>query len=121
MKKTWPVGVILATATISSACHADAIMSGAGTFTCGKFASDYAKHPEIVEDLYFAWAQGFMSGLNLDLASGVVNGQKQFRDLDGPIENQKSKIRIYCNAHPLAPFMDAVFDLIRSQPLKNMP
>jgi hypothetical protein len=121
MKKTWPVGVILATATISSACHADAIMSGAGAFTCGKFASEYAKNPEQVEGLYFAWAQGFMSGLNLDLAAGVVNGKKEFRDLEGPIENQKSRMRIYCNAHPLAPFTEAIFDLIKSQPLKNMP
>jgi hypothetical protein len=36
---------------------------GHGTATCGQFGRDYAEIPAI-EESYFYWAQGYMSGLN---------------------------------------------------------
>ncbi len=47
--------------------------------SCGEFTKAYASNPGLVEDAYFTWAQGFMSGLNLEaVASGrpyrVING-----------------------------------------------
>ena len=40
---------------------------GLGMHSCSEFARSYAANPSVTEDLYFTWAQGFMSGLNLML------------------------------------------------------
>ena len=108
----------IAAATIASACRAESFMVGAGSNTCGQFANYYAQNPEAAEVSFFTWAQGFMSSMNIKLASGSA---PTYRDLSGPIEIQKSHIRIYCNAHPLVPYFDAVDDLFGSLPQKPMP
>jgi hypothetical protein len=106
-------------ATISI-CRADTFTAGPGAFTCGKFANEYLRNPVLTEGVYFTWAQGFMSAMNMVNASEGGDGRKFYHDLEGPFETQKSKLRAYCNAHPLSYFVDAEMDLLGSLPVKPM-
>jgi hypothetical protein len=61
MKTLVAVISIVFTVATASACRAESLEAGAGTTTCGQFASNYARDPELMESIYFAWAQGFMT------------------------------------------------------------
>jgi hypothetical protein len=79
--------------------------SGAGTMSCAAVAAALQQHPED-ENLFFSWAQGFMSGLNTDL---LKHGET---DLNGlPLDAQKQFIRSYCRDHSRAPYFEAAFKL----------
>jgi hypothetical protein len=84
---------------------------GFGAKSCGNFAIEYKKYPEVTEGVYFAWAQGFMSGANItEMASN-----RPSRDLNSKsVSDQQSFLRIYCNDHPLADFWRAVMALYAS-------
>ena len=57
---------------------------GTGVGSCGKFAADYRQNPDQVDNLFFTWAQGFMSGFNITEATGT------YRDMTAvPIDAQK--------------------------------
>lgn len=86
---------------------------GLGVHSCAEFAKSYAANPVVTEDLYFTWAQGFMSGLNLSLVSNTGS----FRYIDGnDMASHKLRIRSFCATHPLAPYVGAVMDLLNSLP-----
>jgi hypothetical protein len=90
--------------------------AGAGAVTCAKFAKAYAVAPQVTEDLYYSWALGFMTGLNMenpDNLFAVLNATSQHDEL--------SAIRNYCDAHPPAKYIDAVLDLYLSMPKKPLP
>ena len=106
--------VSLAIAMTASVCHADMVMMGIGTFTCGQFGNQYAQDPDATENAYFAWAQGFMSSMNMTMVTGPA---KSYHDLETPVTSQKSQLRAYCNAHPLAGYAEAVLDLFGSLPI----
>lgn len=89
-------------------------MRGAGTSTCAVFAKQYAQKPDLAEDQFFDWAQGYLSGLNM---RGKMDKSPDFQNLHGDIESQKQYIRDYCNGHPLALYMDAVDALYLSLPM----
>ena len=75
---------------------------------CGKFAQRYAQNT-VVEEIYFQWAQGFMTALN----AAFIADNKAARDLNSyPTLDQMAAIRQYCNDHPLATYQDAVMDLL---------
>ncbi len=38
---------------------------GFGTMTCGQFGVQYAQMPEIAEGLFYSWAAGLLSGINI--------------------------------------------------------
>ncbi len=78
---------------------------GAGTMLCSEFEQAISKHSED-ENLFFSWAQGFMSGLNTDL---LPHGGTDLNEL--PMQMQKQAIRSYCNDHPRASYFEAVFKL----------
>lgn len=79
--------------------------SGAGTMACGEVAGALQQHPED-ENLFFSWAQGFMSGLNTEL---LKHGET---DLNGiSLDAQKEFIRTYCKEHPRAAYFEAVLKL----------
>lgn len=83
---------------------------GLGIKSCAEFARLYAVNPEPTETLYFAWAEGFMSGINAEALSEHLAA----RDIEGGDETAaqyKLIIRSYCNAHPLASYSAAVIDL----------
>jgi hypothetical protein len=86
---------------------------GVGMRSCGEFARAYAANPAVAEDVYFTWAQGFMSGLNLD----AVENRRPYRVINGnDMASQKIEIRSYCDAHPLATYSQSVFALYSSLP-----
>src|SRR5258706_16471380 len=87
-----------------------------GMRSCGEFAKAYAANPAIAEDLYFTWAQGFISSLNLN----SVPNTHVYRDINGDdIQAHKAHIRAYCDAHPLAQYVAAVLDLYGTFPPKR--
>ena len=76
-------------------------MMGAGITSCVQFGMEYIKNPEVVERIYFSWAQGYMSQRN---AMQMLLDATQ-RDLRGwQIDDQKKKLRTFCSENPhLAP------------------
>jgi hypothetical protein len=49
--------------TITSA-NAECGGTGVGMETCGNFPKLYQQSPQTTENIYFAWAQGFLTGFN---------------------------------------------------------
>jgi len=86
---------------------------GVGTSSCAEFAKMYQGDPEISERVFFSWAQGFMSGLNL----GAKANNKQMRDLAGIVDDQKRALRAYCANNPLKSYMDAVIGYYAQLPV----
>src|SRR5690242_5091702 len=75
---------------------------GIGMQTCGEFAKDYAAHPDVTEGLYFAWAQGFISGLNF-MATVVRLPAREISGGDtASMESYRKSLRSFCNEHPTA-------------------
>jgi hypothetical protein len=89
---------------------------GAGVRLCSYFADNYKDDPALTENLYFAWAQGYMSGLNIarrDDEPGVFKSMS--------MKEQKAYIRAFCDANPTKKYLYAVLDLYRTlhQPEKD--
>jgi hypothetical protein len=103
----------LAVAVVFNAAPVDAQGYGVGLRSCAEFAKDYSLVGERAEDVYFTWAQGFMSGLNLD----AVANRRPYRLINGnDMATQKIQIRSYCEAHPLVQYVAAVVDLYSRLP-----
>jgi len=89
---------------------------GVGMRTCADFARDYVANTTAAEDVYFTWAQGFMSALNLTASAN----QGVYRLIDGTaMPTYKTQIRSFCDEHPLAPYVAAVIDLMKSLPTRK--
>ena len=56
------VGMLMTAST--AAADEKFYMAGAGSFSCGKFIAD-KEDDEALRVVYFSWAQGFLSGLNM--------------------------------------------------------
>jgi hypothetical protein len=88
-------------------------LMGIGLGPCSLFASQYHQWGATIETSYFAWAQGFMSGLNM---AGPHAG-REARNLKAiTTEDQEARIRSYCEQHPNEDYIDAVIDLYGSLP-----
>lgn len=86
-------------------------IAGAGWVSCAEFAQSYQRAPETTEDYFYAWAQGYMSGLNR--ASG------ERKNLRGwTIARQKQHIRTYCDQRPLANVVAAVQNVFDNLPAR---
>jgi HdeA/HdeB family len=86
-----------------------ATIVGAGMVTCAEFAQAYQQNPQSTEGYFFAWAQGYMTGLN-----GSMFARKNLRAW--PLEQQKQHIRAFCDKRPLANVRDAARDLFTNLP-----
>jgi len=81
---------------------------GAAAQSCAQFGELYKKSPADAEVIFFTWAQGMTSGLNMSLPSrnspesGLVLSDN---------ERQMEYIRAYCFNSPLAFYGQAVLDL----------
>jgi hypothetical protein len=86
---------------------AEFVLMGRGAQTCGDFGSEYRIPPADTETDFFAWAQGYMSGMNIghSVHGGIT------KNLSMPLEQEKSFLRTYCNEHPLADYENAVSTL----------
>lgn len=97
---------------MGTAAHAISFNSaGAGLMSCSIFAKAYEQDPNTTEQFYFAWAQGFMTGVN---APRIAPQQKNLGGMSTP--DQKRAIRMFCETHPLRDYSDAVFELWQSLP-----
>jgi hypothetical protein len=114
------LGLFLAAICIiwPTACLAqDIVVSGVGAFSCGQLAQDYSTLSD-VEAVWFTWAQGFMSGLNMKM--GI--DQHQYRNLGAmTVEEQKRFLRNFCDQHPLKNFLEAVTALWAGFPAGTLP
>src|SRR3984957_4768790 len=82
-----------------------AAWTGSGTMSCAEVTEAIQQHPED-ENLFFSWAQGFMSGLKQDL---LKHGETDLNAL--PLDAQKQFVRSYCKEHPRIAYFEAVFKL----------
>jgi hypothetical protein len=90
--------------------RAEMALMGVGAVECSTFNERYRDAPDLAETTYFAWAQGFMSGMNA--RSITQDGTSQ--DMSSkPVEAQESFLRKYCSDHPRASYVEGVLTLYR--------
>jgi hypothetical protein len=89
--------------------------AGIGANLCAQFTKAYIENPANAEDLYWSWAMGMMSGMNL---ASIANSNV-FRDLTGDQDIYRRATRSFCNAHPLTTYAGAILDVYVSFPLKK--
>ena len=89
--------------------------AGVGANLCAQFSRAYAENPTDVEALYWSWAMGMMSGMNL----ATIANSNTFRDLTADEDILRRATRGFCTAHPLARYSGAILDLYVSLPLKK--
>jgi hypothetical protein len=108
--RVWLVAVALL--GVVTAAHAEAIGSvGAGLTSCEMFTQKSKENRKFTDDVYFMWAEGFLTGLN----AGISPGKR--RDLGKNALAQMDLVRAYCEAHPSRTYYEAIFDLWRGLPL----
>jgi len=108
--------ILLLIAPIEAGRAAPAAMGGPGAASCAEFAQAYKSNPVAAGNFYFAWAQGYISGLN----SIALQTNQQFIDLAAmSFPDQQMFIRQYCDQHPLAAYVQGVLDLIERLPKRS--
>lgn len=103
------VAVIVVLLIVSSAQAETAKIVGIGASSCARFSEETAGRPTVERD-YFAWAQGFMSGVLMRAPQGVDENL----DLAPPwfsLAKQAAFLRDYCEKKPSRSFADAVIEL----------
>src|SRR6476660_6908690 len=84
---------------------------GAGTRSCAVFSRTYKDKPKTADMIYFSWAQGYMSGVNL--AAGINNKDYRPANLNViTVAAQQRFIRDFCDRNPLKDFREAVDTLL---------
>ena len=80
------------------------LATGLGTTSCDQFTKSVLSSPRM-EDSYFEWAQGYMTGMN-----SMFGFSKTLpKDLTAmKFSVQKNVIRNYCKSHPLDLYEGAV-------------
>ena len=94
---------------------------GYAGYSCGKFGQQYGESPDVMEAIYFSWAQGFMFGMLVSAAASKddpPDGKRFVKVLnsltppDFGVSAQKSFLRWYCDEHPLKLYATAVLALL---------
>lgn len=88
-----------------------AITKGVGTQTCAVFVAHYKGSIRSLENFYFSWAQGYMSGLNVAVGSEAGNHKPADLNAIAPA-TQLRFIRDYCERNPLKRYSTAVEALL---------
>ena len=101
MKQFARFGLGLVMAAASPAANSEQVITiGAGMQTCAVFLAHYKGSVPSLENFYFSWAQGYMSGLNVAVSRGVGNPGPA--DLNAmPAAAQLRFIRDFCEHNPL--------------------
>jgi len=79
--------VALAPAILIQPTRADFYYAGVGAISCAKIAQDYQQNPTEIGKVMMTWAQGFMSGANIN--QWASNGQ--YRDLQAMTTEAQSR------------------------------
>jgi hypothetical protein len=117
MRATIIVMVLLLTTSVANAQTITGLIRGFGLTTCGQFAQHYQQSTD-VETYFFSWAQGYMSAMNVATSTET----HRFHNLSArSVDEEEASIRLYCNSHPLANYLDAVLALYDSLPIKDYP
>ncbi len=84
------------------------VADGPGLATCGQAAHLEHENPAMA-DGFFAWAEGFMSGLNDKYVAS--NAAADLVPPNRSQEDQKAFLAKFCAAHPDEPYMQGVWAL----------
>ncbi len=87
---------------------------GLGLTSCADFAKYYQKNPAQVESAFFDWFAGFATGANG--AMDVMGHPEQKKNLHMRPADTKRFLRVYCDQHPLATYLQASIDVMLSLP-----
>jgi len=102
---------VLAFAACAHAQQPQAGMMGAGSSTCADYLKEYQNDPASANDLYFSWAQGYMSGQN------VAHDKSPMRNLNAiPTSAQLDFLQHYCQKKPAVLFAIAAQYLFKALP-----
>ena len=107
-------GVTLAfaiAATSVAAAREPTFKWGLGVRSCAKFAQDFKENPELWETLYYVWAEGYITGFNM-AKSSFIGQDIDLNPYDRNQQWRRESIRNYCAEHPLAPYSEAVVNLV---------
>lgn len=95
----------------ASAQQPQAGMMGAGSGTCAAYVQEYRRDPDTANNVYFSWAQGYMSGQN------VARDKNPMRDLNAlPVSTQLDFLKRFCDQKPTALFAVAAQNLFNALP-----
>jgi hypothetical protein len=110
--KFWLIAICVSIFPLSAtAASYNPLAVGLGMTSCAQFIAK--AHSPAVEDNYFEWAQGNMTGRNAMF--GFTNtGPKDLMGI--PFKDQKALIRDYCIKHPIAEYEVAVSAVFFSLP-----
>lgn len=101
-----PTGVLVWCGMAMAAQAEPTKLVGIGAASCARFGTDTAARPAAERD-YFAWAQGFMSGVLIRSPDGVDEGL-DLAPPSMPLAAQADFLRAFCAANPARDYMDAV-------------
>ena len=90
-------------------------VEGPGATTCAQFSNMYRANSGI-EDMFFTWAQGYMSALNMN----VVASKLPPRELAGGAADQKRALRSYCTENLQKNYIDGVIELYKRLPHQKL-
>jgi len=91
---------------------------GLGMRSCEDFSKALKVQPALAETLYYAWAEGFVSGMNF-MAPAAETQPLDLKKIDA--ESAKTDIKSYCTASPQAPYYDAVIPIYNRLPTISKP
>jgi len=86
-------------------------IAGIGAASCRAFIKGTESDPQ-AERTYFAWAQGYMSGLMMRAPSGVDEGIDLLHP-SFPLQQQADFMRAFCTGNLQADYADGVLELFR--------
>jgi hypothetical protein len=100
---------------MGTAAHAEpSFYRGAGVLLCARFNQQLNAtkvKATATENYYFAWAQGYMSGLNETLEARMG----RYRDLNSvSTDNQKQSLRTFCAKNPASMYREGIGALLNT-------
>jgi len=101
-----------ATGWVADASAQSVSIVGIGATTCADFIVAIEGNPR-VEREYFAWAQGFMSGLLIRAPAGK-DENLELMPPSFPLQRQAQFLRDFCSTHVQSDFGDAASTLYRT-------
>jgi len=106
-------GAVFACLSVATLGRAQTVnIVGLGAVTCEQFNSEVRQNFNIQRD-YFAWAQGFMSGL-LMRASSETERNIDLNPTAFPLLKQVEFLREFCEQNSQKDYSDGVADLYRA-------
>ena len=91
---------VAVSAISQSVCAADSKKStivGVGAIECGIWIKGRSAHDEKIDNLFLAWLQGYLSGLN---GQRILDSRNDTASVPGP-DSVLAYIDKYCREHPL--------------------